>query len=125
MESFKSTLDEPLLVVVRRQKSVLSWQVPLPLEDRSVHLFFMIISSNLRFFDFFRYFYNMVSRTLCPPGILQSPFPQNDSLTQLINSSQVNESFRFDPIYVEFSTSSPEQVQFSLLATLVPDFLLQ
>jgi len=63
-----ATRENPILVVVRQQKGVLSWQLPLLLDTASgLYIQFYNIVFNFYMFmsGFFRQEYGSVSRTLC------------------------------------------------------------
>lgn len=62
----------------------------------------------------FRYYYNAVARTLCPPNITELARHENDTSYDVPIS-----------IYIEFSTSSKEMVNFKVKASLMVDFLLR
>jgi hypothetical protein len=129
VESTAAKEDFPLLVVVREQKAILSWQVPL-------------VVQNL-------YMYNSVGRTLCPSNVSQHDFdvklPEGDPMFQRVaqegamifknmapsndmdlvfGGATIGASEESSAIDIELSSYSRTPLPYELRASLLTDFKL-
>ncbi|XP_066991155.2 SID1 transmembrane family member 1 [Anabrus simplex] len=94
VECVDSNRSFPVLVVVRQQKGVLSWQLPLVVESKGV-----------------MYQYERTSRTLCPDN--------NYYLTQSKELRVTSQD-----VIVSISTASPHNLTVQLTVVLVEDFIV-
>ena len=95
VESSDVTVDFPLTVVVKQKSGVLSWQIPMNLNNSIDDTNFNIPQKT--------------SRTLCP--FKNSKF------------SEVDRSDKYATI--SLSTDSPEDINFKLKVSLIHDFIVK
>ncbi|OQV20007.1 SID1 transmembrane family member 1 [Hypsibius exemplaris] len=92
--SLKATEADPILILVKRQQSVLSWQIPLILEDT--------------------FHYTTVSRILCPS---ENPTPTGNQTNSMRMRMAKGEEFT-----IEIITLSTDPIPFSIRTETISNF---